>query len=202
MLKTVTVFCGSSLGSNPAYAKAAQGLVQEMVSHNIKLVYGGGSVGLMGTIADTALAAGGEVIGVIPRYLLEREVGHKGLTELIVVHSMHERKAKMNELADAFIALPGGLGTLEEFFEVVSWAQLGLHTKPCILLNTAGYFNGIIQALDHATADGFIKEVHRALIMVAEEPTAVLKLADGAQVKVPPRWAKSTPSAQEVKRIL
>jgi uncharacterized protein (TIGR00730 family) len=200
MLKTVTVFCGSCPGSSPAYAEAAREFILEIVQRKIKLVYGGGSVGLMGIIADTALAAGGEVIGVIPRHLLAKEVGHKSLTELIVVDSMHERKAKMNELADAFISLPGGLGTLEEFFEVVSWAQLGLHDKPCVLLNTEGYFNGIIQALDHATNQGFISEMHRQLIMVAEKPNAVLQLAE-TRHNVAPRWTKG-PSVEDVKNIL
>jgi hypothetical protein len=201
MLKTITVFCGSCTGNKPAYAEAAREFVLEMVQRKIKLVYGGGSVGLMGIIADTVLEAGGEVAGVIPRHLLEREVGHKGLTELIVVESMHERKAKMGELGDAFVTLPGGLGTLEEFFEVVSWAQLGLHDKPCLLLNTAGYFHGLIKALDHATTEGFVNKTHRSLIMVTDDPHKVLQLVEHRQ-DVTPRWAaKPTPSAEEIKRL-
>lgn len=202
MIKTVTVFCGSSSGSNPAYTETARELAAEIVKRGIKLVYGGASVGLMGIIADTVLAAGAQVVGVIPRYLLEKEVGHTGLSELFVVESMHERKAKMGEMADAFITLPGGLGTLEEFFEVVSWAQLGLHTKPCVLLNTAGYFNGLVRMLDHAVTQGFIKQMHRELILVAQSPAEVLSLAENYEYKVSPRWTKPAPSPQEVKRIL
>lgn len=149
-------------------------LGRELVARGCGLVYGGGNVGLMNVIADTVLGSGGEVIGVIPNSLVSREVAHRGLTELRVVQSMHERKAVMAELSDGFIAMPGGIGTMEEIFEVLSWAQLGLHDKPCGLLNAAGYYDPLIQFLDHAVSADFIKPQHRALMIVEERPAALL----------------------------
>jgi uncharacterized protein (TIGR00730 family) len=161
------VFCGSSPGRDPAYGAAAAQVGRILAGRGIGLVYGGGRVGLMGVLADAALAAGGEVIGVIPQALLDREVGHLGLTELRVVGSMHARKALMSELADGFIALPGGIGTLEELFEVWTWAQLGLHRKPCGLLDVDGFFTPLVDFLDRQVEAGFIHPTYRAMLAVA-----------------------------------
>src|ERR671932_40439 len=147
-MRRLCVYAGSNAGARPEYARAAEELARELVARGIGLVYGGGRVGLMGVLADTVLAGGGEAIGVIPQALVDREVGHQGLTELRVVGSMHERKALMAELADAFVALPGGYGTWEEFFEIVTWVQLGLHPKPCGLLNVAGYYDPLLALAD------------------------------------------------------
>jgi uncharacterized protein (TIGR00730 family) len=186
--KRVCVFCGSSPGVNPAYADAARRLGRTLASRGIGLVYGGGSVGLMGLVADAALAEGGEVIGVIPRALQLREVGHDGLTELLVVGSMHERKARMAELADAFMAMPGGLGTLEELAEILTWAQLGLHAKPCGLLEVAGYWRPLVAFFDHAVAEGFVRAEHRRFVLVGDTPEDLLERF--AAYRAPPvqRW--------------
>ena len=173
-MKRICIFTGSRYGKSPEYAAVAVRLGRELVARGCGLVYGGGNVGLMNAIADTVLDSGGEVIGVIPNSLVSREVAHRGLTELRVVQSMHERKAVMAELSDGFIAMPGGIGTMEEIFEVLSWAQLGLHDKPCGLLNAAGYYDPLIQFLDHAVSADFIKPQHRALMIVEERPAALL----------------------------
>ena len=173
-MKRICIFTGSRPGKSPEYAVVATQLGNELVARGCGLVYGGGNVGLMNVIANTVLGLGGEVIGVIPSALVTREVAHLGLTELRVVPSMHERKALMAELSDGFIAMPGGIGTMEEIFEVLSWAQLGLHDKPCGLLNAAGYFDPLIQFLDHAVSADFIKPNHRALMIVEEQPTRLL----------------------------
>jgi uncharacterized protein (TIGR00730 family) len=175
-MKRICVFAGSSRGAREEYAQAAQQLARELVSRGCDVVYGGGKVGMMGVLADATLAAGGRVIGVIPKALLEKEVAHGGLTELRVVASMHERKAMMAELSDGFIALPGGLGTLEEFFEVLTWAQLGLHPKPCGLLNVSGYFDRLLEFLDLSVEERFVKSQHRALVITATSPTELLEL--------------------------
>jgi uncharacterized protein (TIGR00730 family) len=175
-MKSVCVFCGSSSGESPVYREKAQALGRELVRRGLRLVYGGGNVGLMGAVADAALAAGGEVIGVIPHALLAKEVGHLNLTHLHVVHSMHERKALMAELSDAFLALPGGFGTLEEFCEVLTWAQLGLHAKPCGLLNVRGYFDPLLQFFDRAVSEGFLRAENRALVLAGQTPEEVLGL--------------------------
>lgn len=172
--KKICVFTGSRHGLSPRFPAAAKQLGQELVARGYALVYGGGNVGLMNVIADTVLGLVGEVVGVIPDSLVSKEVAHRGLTELRVVGSMHERKAVMAELSDGFIAMPGGIGTMEEFFEVLSWAQLGLHEKPCGLLNVSGYYDPLIQFLDHAVADDFIKPKHRALMIVEEKPATLL----------------------------
>ena len=164
-LRRRCVFCGSSRGNNSAHFAAAQNLGRELAQRGIGLVYGGGHVGLMGALADAALAAGGHVIGVIPESLLAKEVGHRGLPDLRVVKTMHERKALMAELSDGFIALPGGFGTFEEFFEVLTWSQLGLHAKPCGVLNVAGFFTPLLQLIDHAVAEGFTRPAHRELVL-------------------------------------
>jgi uncharacterized protein (TIGR00730 family) len=173
-MRRICIFTGSRHGKSPVYTTVAVQLGHELVARGCGLVYGGGNVGLMNVIADTVLGSGGEVIGVIPNALVSREVAHRGLTELRVVQSMHERKALMAELSDGFIAMPGGIGTMEEIFEVLSWAQLGLHDKPCGLLNAAGYYDPLIQFLDHAVSADFIKPQHRALMIVEERPAALL----------------------------
>jgi uncharacterized protein (TIGR00730 family) len=175
MLKrNICVFTGSRHGSRSAYAEAAGAFGRELVARGYGLVYGGGNVGLMNVVANTVLELNGNVIGVIPNSLVSKEVAHRGLTQLRVVGSMHERKALMAELSDGFIAMPGGIGTMEEFFEVLSWAQLGLHDKPCGLLNVSGYYDPLIQFLDHAVNDDFIKARHRALMLVDEDPGRLL----------------------------
>jgi uncharacterized protein (TIGR00730 family) len=164
-MRSVCVFCGSSVGANPAYRQAAAALGREIAHRNLRLVYGGGNVGLMGVIADAALAAGGQVVGVIPQGLKSREVAHSGRTELIVVGSMHDRKARMAELADAFIAMPGGYGTFEEFCEVLTWTQLGIQAKPCGLLNVNGYYDPLLALFDRAAKERFLKPENRALVL-------------------------------------
>ncbi|OGV34341.1 MAG: Rossman fold protein, TIGR00730 family [Lentisphaerae bacterium GWF2_45_14] len=171
--KYICVFCGSSHGSNPIYAKAARLLGKEIAKRGFGLVYGGASVGIMGEIADTVLEAGSEVIGVIPERL-EKEVAHKGLSKLHTVGTMHERKALMYELSDFFIALPGGFGTLDEIFEALTWAQLGYHPKPCGLLNTAGYYDELLNFLKKSVREGFIKKEHFEMLCVAKSPAALL----------------------------
>lgn len=175
-MKSVCVFCGSSPGVGPAYAEAARALGRALVRRNLRLVYGGGNIGLMGILADAVLREGGEVIGVIPQALLAKEVAHRGLTQLHVVGSMHERKALMAERSDGFLALPGGYGTLEEFCEVLTWAQLGLHLKPCGLLNVNGYYDRLLQFLGRAVSQGFLRPEHRALVLVGGTPEEVLDL--------------------------
>jgi hypothetical protein len=164
-MRRICVFCGSSSGSRPAYLKAAEELGRYLAASKIGLVFGGGKVGLMGAMADAALAAGGEVLGVIPGHLMAREVGHLGLTEMHVVKSMHERKAMMSDLSDAFIALPGGYGTFEEFCEVLTWSQLGLHQKPCGLLNVDDYYSPLLQMFDHAVEERFLKAENRRIVL-------------------------------------
>jgi uncharacterized protein (TIGR00730 family) len=177
------------MGARPEYADAARSLGRLLAERRIGLVYGGASVGLMGTVADAVLAAGGEVIGVIPRALVDREIAHGGLTELRVVPSMHERKAVMAELSDAFVALPGGLGTLEELFEVWTWAQLGLHRKPVALLNVADFFESLTAFLDHAVNERFLKTLNRSVLITETDPAALLdQLAAYEPLPVVSKW--------------
>lgn len=173
-MRRICIFCGSQVGSNGLYRQAAITLGQLLVRHGYGLVYGGGHVGLMGVIADAVLANGGEVIGVIPESMVARELAHTGLTRLEVVPGMHARKARMAELADAFIALPGGYGTFEELFEVITWAQLGMHGKPIGLLNVAGYFNALKALVDQAIAEGFIRAEHEHLLTMANDANTLL----------------------------
>ncbi|MED4225286.1 TIGR00730 family Rossman fold protein [Neobacillus cucumis] len=173
-MKRLAVYCGSSLGASEAYKLGAIQLGIELAKRNITLVYGGSSNGLMGAVADTVLSHGGQVIGVIPSVLVEREISHKGLTELYTVDSMHERKAKMAELADGFIVLPGGTGTLEEFFEVFTWGQIGLHQKPCGLLNIEHYYEPLISLFDHMIEQKFLQDKFRSMILVEENPDALI----------------------------
>jgi uncharacterized protein (TIGR00730 family) len=177
-MRRICVFCGSSGGSRPEYRAAAEEMGRELVRRNIGLVYGGGNVGLMGIIADAVLKEGGEAQGVIPENLMALEVGHKGLTKLHVVHSMHERKALMADLSDAFVAMPGGFGTLEEFCEVLTWTQLGLHAKPCGILNILGYYSPLLAMFDHAVEERFLKPENRALVLAGESPTDLLQAMD------------------------
>lgn len=187
-MRRVCVFCGSSLGSSPAYAEAARGLGEALARRRLGLVCGGGSVGLMGVVADAALAAGGEVVGVIPEALERRELAHRNLTRLEVVGSMHERKARMAELSDAFVALPGGLGTLEELAEVLTWAQLGLHRKPCALLDAGGYWRPLVAFLDHAVSERFVRPEHRAMLLVEADPEALLDRLSRHRPPAVQRW--------------
>ena len=174
-MQRICVFCGSSAGARPAYARAARELGALLAARGIELVYGGGRVGLMGVVADATLAAGGRAIGVIPAALVDREAGHAGLTELHVVRSMHERKALMSDLSSAFVALPGGYGTLEELFEVITWAQLGLHDKPCGLLDVEGYYAPLLAQLDRAVDEGFVAPAMRALVIEERDPDALIE---------------------------
>jgi uncharacterized protein (TIGR00730 family) len=188
-VRRISVFCGSSPGARPAYAQAADELGRLLVDQGIGLVYGGGHVGLMGTLADAVLAEGGEAIGVIPEALVAKEIGHPGLSDLRVVGSMHERKALMAELADGFVALPGGLGTVEELFEVYTWAQLGLHRKPCALLDVEGYYEGIASFRSHAVEERFLGEDHRAMLIVERDPGALVeRLRRFEPAAIVPKW--------------
>jgi len=173
-MKSIAVYCGASLGANPVYAEAARALGAALVEHNIGLVYGGGKVGLMGVIADEVLRLGGEATGVIPKALLEKEVGHEGLTRMFVVKDMHERKAMMSDLSEGFIAMPGGMGTLEELFEMLTWSQLGIHRKPVGLLNVLGFYDGLVQFVRHLHGEGFVREQHLALLNVDADPGALI----------------------------
>jgi uncharacterized protein (TIGR00730 family) len=187
-VQSICVFCGSSQGNDPAYEDAAHSLGETLAEAGITLVYGGGHVGLMGVVANAALASGGEAVGVIPRSLVEREISHNGLTDLHVVGSMHERKAMMSELSEGFIALPGGTGTLEEFFEVLTWAQLGEHGKPCGLLNIAGYYDPLLAIFDHMVDKGFLSETNRSIVIVETEPAALLARFEEYEPPKTPKW--------------
>ena len=181
-MKTIAVYCGASHGANPLYADAARELARALVEHNIGLVYGGGKVGLMGVIADEVLRLGGEATGVIPKALVEREVGHAGLTRLVVVKDMHERKAMMSDLSEGVIAMPGGMGTLEELFEMVTWAQLGIHAKPVGLLNANRFYDGLKAFVRHQCEEGFVRPEHEGLMLVEEDPVALIRRLRAAAV--------------------
>ncbi len=173
-LSSICIYCGSSSGRTELYGATALAMAEALVSRNLRLIYGGAGIGIMGTVADQVLKLGGQAIGVIPKALAHKEVAHPNLTELHVTQSMHERKMLMAEMADGFIALPGGIGTLEELFEIWTWAQLGFHNKPCGLLNVAGYYDGLISFLDHVAAEQFVKPHHRAMLMVETDPQLLL----------------------------
>nr|WP_290577691.1 TIGR00730 family Rossman fold protein [Algiphilus sp.] len=173
-IRTLCVYCGSSRGNHPDYLHAVRALGSVIAERGIRLVYGGASVGIMGALADVVLAEGGSVVGIIPEHLVRHEVAHQQLSDLRVVASMHERKALMAELSDAFVALPGGLGTIEELFEMLTWAQLDLHRKPCGVLNVRGYFDHLLAFLDHAEAEQFVRPHHRAMLQVADDAEALL----------------------------
>lgn len=174
-MKQLCVFCGSSTGNRPEYRAAAEELGSELVRRNLGLVYGGGTVGLMGILADAVLRAGGQAIGVIPEDLVAREIGHKGLSKLHVVRSMHERKALMADLADAFVALPGGFGTMEEFCEILTWGQLGLHVKPCGVLDVQGYYSHLLAMFDHAMRERFLTVENRELVLASNSVIDLLQ---------------------------
>lgn len=190
MLRNICVYCGSSPGRVPAYAEGARALAAALVERGIGLVYGGSNLGVMGVLADEVLRLGGRVTGVIPETLVEKEAGHTGLSELRVTRSMHERKALMAELSDGFIALPGGLGTLEEILEIWTWAQLSLHEKPCGLLNTAGYYDRLGEFLDHARDEGFVRSQHRSMMMVDDDAKRLLQRFDSYVAPPPTRWVE------------
>ncbi len=186
-MKRVCVFCGSSSGKRPMFAEAADQLAEALVRRELQVVYGGAKVGLMGVVADAVLRRGGKVIGVIPRMLMKKEVVHEGLTELHVVSSMHERKAKMAELADGFVSLPGGLGTWEETLEMLTWAQLGIHNKPCALLNVGDFFTPLVQLFERGRAEGFVRAEHLELLLVDDAPDSLLARMEAYE---PPKQSK------------
>jgi uncharacterized protein (TIGR00730 family) len=186
-IRRLAVFCGSNPGARPEYAHAARSLGKLLASRGVGIVYGGSNVGLMQVLADAMLDELGDIIGVIPRMLVAREVANKALSDLRIVDSMHDRKALMAELADGFVALPGGIGTLEEFFEIWTWAQLGMHDKPCGLLNVAGYFDPLLEFLDRAVAEKFVREVHRKMVIVESDPAELLARFESYE---PPRVVK------------
>lgn len=179
-MKSIAVYCGALHGASPIFDEAARAMARALVEHNIALVYGGGNVGLMGVIADEVLRLGGEVSGVIPRQLVERELAHAGLTRLFVVKDMHERKAMMSELSDGFIALPGGMGTLEELFEMLTWSQLGIHAKPVGALNVNGFYDGLVNFIAHQHEQGFVRPQHAGLLLVEDQPDALIARLRGA----------------------
>jgi uncharacterized protein (TIGR00730 family) len=192
MIKSVCVFCGSSHGFAPEYGEKAKELGRAIAARGWTLVYGGGNVGLMGVVADAVIAAGGKVIGVIPEALLARELGHHGVTELRVVNTMHERKAMMADLADAFIAMPGGIGTFEEFFEVLTWAQLGIHHKPCGLLDTRGYYQPVMDLLTNAVTEGFLRAEHQQMVLKAEGVEELLAQMEAHKPPLTAKWMKKS----------
>jgi uncharacterized protein (TIGR00730 family) len=188
MTKRICVFCGSSSGGRQGYAAAATSLARCLAASGIAIVYGGGKVGLMGTLADAALEAGGEVIGIIPRSLVQKEIAHQSLSDLRVVGSMHERKALMAELSDAFIALPGGYGTVEEFCEVLTWTQLGLHRKACGILNVEGYYDRFLALFDHAVEEQFLKPAHRQLVISDHRPESLVSRLLEYEIPLVDKW--------------
>ncbi|MEO8660456.1 MAG: TIGR00730 family Rossman fold protein [Bryobacteraceae bacterium] len=192
-MKRICVFCGSNPGLGDAYMEAARTLGRSLAESGVGLVYGGAKVGMMGAIADAALAAGGEVVGVMPSSLIQSEIAHRGLTELHEVTSMHERKALMEQLSDGFIAMPGGFGTLDEFCEILTWAQLAIHRKPCGLLNVAGYYDAFLTFLDHAVGQHLLKAQHRQLILVDDSPHALLERMKQYAPVHHEKWITSVP---------
>ena len=194
MARRICVFCGSSSGARPCYLAAAASLARQLVARGIAIVYGGGNVGLMGALADAALDAGGEVIGVMPRSLVEKDVAHRRLSDLRVVGSMHQRKALMAELSDAFIALPGGYGTFEEFCEALTWTQLGLQRKPCGILNVEGYYDPLLALFDRAVAEGFLRPVHRGMAISDSDPQSLIARLLGFEPPVADKWIDRKPA--------
>ncbi|MBE9016757.1 TIGR00730 family Rossman fold protein [Chroococcidiopsis sp. CCALA 051] len=189
-MESICIFCGSSTGNRSIYQEAAQAMGEAIARRGLSLIYGGGNVGLMGMVADAALAAGGEAIGVIPKFLVDKEIAHNGLTQLHVVDSMHDRKALMTELADAFIALPGGYGTLEEFCEILTWAQLGLHQKPQGLLNVEGYYDPLLQLFDRAVTEDFLRSELRSLVLESSSSEDLLDLLASYQPITVEKWLR------------
>ncbi|MDQ1097283.1 MULTISPECIES: LOG family protein [Chryseobacterium] len=187
-MKSITVFCGSSFGSEDIYRAKAAMLGQTLAQHQIQLVYGGANVGLMGAVADGALNAGGKVIGVLPHFLQTKEIAHKRLTDLILVESMHERKTRMNELCDGVIVLPGGYGTLEEFFEMITWAQLGLHKKPIGILNIDGFYDDLIRMVETMVAKGFLKQINHDMLLISDSIDGLLEMMQNYQAPTVGKW--------------
>ena len=187
-MKSIAVFCGSSAGNEPIYVQAAETLGKHLAANQTQLVYGGGKVGLMGVIADNVLTSNGQVVGVIPKFLKEKEIAHTGLTELITTQNMHERKLKMHELSDAILMMPGGFGTLEEFFEMVTWAQLGLHQKPIGILNTNGFYDDLLELFEKMIAKGFLKEDNYKMIQVANNVEELLEKMQRYEPVMIPKW--------------
>jgi uncharacterized protein (TIGR00730 family) len=190
--KWICVFCGSANGARPEYVSAAHELGRAIAERGYGLLYGGATVGLMGAVADAALAAGGEVVGVIPDVIMDREIGHKGLTELIVLRTMHERKALLASRSDAFVALPGGYGTMDEFIEIVTWAQLRIHTNPCVLLSVEGYYDPLLEFFESCVTAGFVKPENQGLVQVAEDVPGTLALIEQA-------WSSAKPATHDAK---
>ncbi|GBL56887.1 MULTISPECIES: LOG family protein [Pseudomonas] len=193
-LRSICVFCGASPGASPIYREAAESLGRHIAERGLRLVYGGGAVGLMGMVADAALAAGGEVVGIIPQSLKEAEIGHKGLSRLEVVDGMHARKARMAELSDAFIALPGGLGTLEELFEVWTWGQLGYHAKPLGLLEVNGFYDPLLTFLDHLVQERFVRAEHRQMLQRGATPAELIDALQAWKPLAAPKWVDRAPT--------
>jgi uncharacterized protein (TIGR00730 family) len=187
-MKSVCVFCGSSTGNDPLYTDAARRMGEAIVRRDLTLVYGGGRIGLMGEIARSVLENGGRAVGVIPEALLRKELAYDDLTELHVVRTMHERKQMMADLADGFVAMPGGYGTFEEFCEVLTWSQLGIHHKPCALFNVNGYYDGMLALFDHAVAEGFVRPLHRSMVLAAAEPDVLLNAMERYEPPVVEKW--------------
>ena len=190
-IKKLCVFCGSSMGNRPVYQEAAAQLGKHLANLGIALVYGGGRVGLMGVLADSVLTAGGEAIGVMPKALVEKEIAHGRLTRLHVVESMHERKALMADLADAFVLLPGGFGSWEEFCEIVTWLQLGIHRKPCGILNVAGYYDALLTLTAHAVAEGFLATAHKEMVVVQNTPDELLSQLISTPLPTESKWVSN-----------
>lgn len=187
-MKSITVFCGSSFGSDDVFKEQATLLGQTLAKHNIQLIYGGADVGLMGAVADGALNAGGKVIGVLPHFLQSKEIAHKQLTELILVETMHERKTKMNDLCDGVIVLPGGYGTLEEFFEMITWAQLGLHKKPIAILNIDGFYDDLIKLVQTMVDKGFLKQINREMLLIGDNIDELLEMMRNYKAPTVGKW--------------
>ena len=187
-MKSITVFCGSSFGSDAVFEKQATLLGQTLAKQNIQLIYGGADVGLMGAVADGALNAGGKVVGVLPHFLQSKEIAHKQLTELILVETMHERKTKMNELCDGVIVLPGGYGTLEEFFEMITWAQLGLHKKPIAVLNIDGFYDDLIKLVQTMVDKGFLKQINRDMLLINDNIDELLEMMKNYEAPTVGKW--------------
>ena len=190
-MKAVCVYCGSNAGVREDYGVLARALGTEIARRGMGLIYGGARVGLMGQVADAALAAGGRVVGIIPQSLVDKEIAHSGLTESHIVGSMHERKRMMADLSDGFVALPGGIGTLEEIFEMWTWAQLGYHAKPCALIDTAGYWTGLAAFLDHQVQEGFVRAPHREMLMIDDDPARLLDRMESYEAPVVTKWIKA-----------
>jgi len=189
-IRSICIYCGSNPGTRPEFIEQAQRFARMLAKRGIRIVYGGASIGIMGAIADAALAEGGTVIGVIPQSLVDREVAHDGLTQLIVTSSMHERKARMADLSDAFVALPGGIGTLEEIFEIWTWSQLGLHEKPCGLLNIGGYYDSLARFLDETVVNGFLGPGHRSMLLTADTGEGVLSAFEAYEPPSVVKWVE------------